>query len=34
MGFYQHLGFHRFANRPLSLYLPIATALRAIETED
>lgn len=29
--FYPHLQFRRFANRPMSLYLPIATALKAIE---
>lgn len=29
LGFYQHLGFRRFIGKPASLYLPIATALRA-----
>ena len=29
-GFYEHLGFKRFASRPLSLFLPIATALAAL----
>jgi len=29
--FYQRLEFRRFASRPMSLYLPIATALKAIE---
>lgn len=29
-GFYQHLGFKRFTSRPLSLFLPIATALAAL----
>ena len=29
-GFYEHLGFRRFASRPLSLFLPIATALAAL----
>jgi ribosomal protein S18 acetylase RimI-like enzyme len=27
--FYNHLGFQRFLSRPMSLFLPIATALRA-----
>jgi len=31
VAFYQHLEFQRFANRPMSLYLPIATALKAVE---
>jgi GNAT superfamily N-acetyltransferase len=30
VAFYQHLGFQRFANRPLSLFLPISTALAAL----
>jgi ribosomal protein S18 acetylase RimI-like enzyme len=30
--FYEHLGFRRFASRALSLYLPIATALKAIQS--
>lgn len=29
--FYQHIGFRPFASRPMSLYLPIATALKAIQ---
>lgn len=29
--FYQHLGFQRLTSRPGSLFLPIATALRAIQ---
>jgi ribosomal protein S18 acetylase RimI-like enzyme len=29
IGFYEHLGFRRFIGKPASLYLPIATALRA-----
>jgi ribosomal protein S18 acetylase RimI-like enzyme len=28
--FYEHLGFSRFASRPSSLFLPVATALQAI----
>jgi GNAT superfamily N-acetyltransferase len=28
--FYQHLGFQRFADRPRSLFLPLATARKAI----
>lgn len=28
--FYEHLGFRRFASRPMSLFLPIATALAAL----
>ena len=31
VAFYEHLDFHRFVSRPMSLYLPIATALRAFE---
>ncbi len=30
IGFYQHLGFRRFTSRPASLFLPMATALRAL----
>jgi ribosomal protein S18 acetylase RimI-like enzyme len=30
LGFYVHLGFHRFASRPLTLYLPIAEAARRL----
>lgn len=33
IGFYQHLGFRRFASKPTSLFLPIATALQALNTE-
>ena len=29
IGFYQHLGFRRFASKPQSLFLPVATALQA-----
>jgi len=29
-GFYEHLGFHRFASRPMALYLPIAEAARRL----
>jgi ribosomal protein S18 acetylase RimI-like enzyme len=31
--FYEHLGFRRFGDRPMSLFLPIATALTAIQAE-
>jgi ribosomal protein S18 acetylase RimI-like enzyme len=31
--FYQHHGFRRFASRPASLFLPIATALQALATQ-
>ena len=30
--FYEHLGFRRFVSRPMSLYLPIATAISAMQT--
>jgi ribosomal protein S18 acetylase RimI-like enzyme len=30
LGFYEHLGFQRFASRPMTLYLPIAEAARRI----
>ncbi len=30
LAFYEHLGFRRFASRPMSLFLPIATALNAL----
>jgi ribosomal protein S18 acetylase RimI-like enzyme len=30
LGFYEHLGFHRFASRPMTLFLPIAEAARRI----
>jgi len=30
LGFYQHLGFYRFASRPMTLYLPIAEAAKAL----
>ena len=30
LGFYEHLGFHRFASRPMTLYLPIAEAARRL----
>lgn len=29
--FYHHLGFRPFASRPMSLYLPLATALKSLE---
>jgi ribosomal protein S18 acetylase RimI-like enzyme len=29
--FYRHHGFHPFASRPSSLFLPIATARKSIE---
>jgi len=29
--FYEHLQFRRFASRPMTLFLPLATALRAME---
>ncbi len=32
IGFYEHLGFQRFTSRPASLYLPIATALKAADS--
>ena len=31
VAFYEHLEFRRFVSRPMSLYLPIATALKAIQ---
>ncbi len=31
--FYQHHGFRRFASKPASLFLPIATALQALNTK-
>lgn len=30
LGFYEHLGFQRFASRPMTLYLPLAEAARRI----
>jgi ribosomal protein S18 acetylase RimI-like enzyme len=30
LGFYEHLGFHRFASQPMTLYLPIAEAARRL----
>ncbi|HTT78748.1 MAG TPA: GNAT family N-acetyltransferase [Stellaceae bacterium] len=30
LGFYEHLGFHRFVSRPITLYLPIAEAARRL----
>ena len=30
MGFYEHLGFIRFASRPMTLFLPIAEAARRL----
>jgi GNAT superfamily N-acetyltransferase len=32
-GFYQHLGFRRFTSKPASLFLPIATALQALNAK-
>jgi ribosomal protein S18 acetylase RimI-like enzyme len=32
LGFYDHLGFHRFASRPMSLYLPLAEAARRLQS--
>jgi ribosomal protein S18 acetylase RimI-like enzyme len=31
VAFYENLGFRRFVSRPMSLYLPIATALKAVQ---
>jgi ribosomal protein S18 acetylase RimI-like enzyme len=31
VAFYQHLGFRRFASRPISLFLPVSAALEAME---
>lgn len=33
MLFYQHLGFSRFASRPMSLYLALATARKAMQPD-
>lgn len=30
-GFYEYMGFRRFAGRALSLYFPVATALKAVD---
>lgn len=30
IAFYEHLGFRRFVSKPMSLYLAIATALKAV----
>jgi ribosomal protein S18 acetylase RimI-like enzyme len=30
VGFYEHHGFHRFASRPMTLFLPIAEAARRL----
>jgi ribosomal protein S18 acetylase RimI-like enzyme len=30
VSFYEHLGFRRFGSRPMSLFLPVATALQAV----
>jgi ribosomal protein S18 acetylase RimI-like enzyme len=30
LGFYEYLGFHRFASRPMTLFLPIAEAARRL----
>jgi ribosomal protein S18 acetylase RimI-like enzyme len=32
VGFYEHLGFRRFASRPMTLYLPIAEAARRLSS--
>jgi ribosomal protein S18 acetylase RimI-like enzyme len=32
--FYEHLGFRRFASKPASLFLPIATALQALQAKN
>ena len=34
LGFYEHLGFHRFASRPMTLYLPLAEAARRLSVQD
>jgi ribosomal protein S18 acetylase RimI-like enzyme len=34
VAFYEHLGFRRFASRPMSLHLSIATALKAMQAAD
>jgi ribosomal protein S18 acetylase RimI-like enzyme len=31
IAFYEHLGFRRFASKPRTLFLPIATALKALQ---
>jgi ribosomal protein S18 acetylase RimI-like enzyme len=33
VAFYQHHGFRRFASKPASLFLPIATALQALKAK-
>lgn len=33
VSFYQHLGFRRFASRPMTLFLTLATALKATQAE-
>ncbi len=30
VAFYRHLGFMAFADRPMTLFLPLATALKAL----
>jgi len=32
--FYEHLGFRRFMSRRMSLYLPVATVLKALEASE
>lgn len=32
--FYEHLGFRRFVSRPRSLYLPVATAMKAVQSDE
>ena len=34
LGFYEHLGFHRFVSRPMTLYLPITEAARHLASAD
>lgn len=34
VAFYEHLEFRSFASRPMSLYLPIATALKAVQAAE
>ena len=33
LAFYEHHQFRRFASRPMSLFLPVATALQALKSE-
>lgn len=34
IGFYGRFGFRRFSSRPISLYLPMATAIKAIQVAE